>query len=410
MIEVQGKYTKGKIFTDNVEEKAYAQTIEACNQPWIIHPRWMPDIHYGEGCTIGTTYYVEGIGNADHVGVDIGCNMYVVRLKNRGMDLKILEQVIKTNVPMGFSNNLTKTDAEFVYDLKCADAPKIDINKGLYALGSMGGGNHFIEGNEDSEGNLYLVAHSGSRGLGFQVANHYSRLGAFNDYQAKRDAIIEKAKLSNEEQLIPERLEELKNNRNTMPNISGEVFENYIHDMKIMQKFALLNTELILWKIIDAMELSVDSYFHTVHNYIDTENMIVRKGAVSAQDGEMLVIPMNMGYGTLLCRGKGNADWNFSAPHGAGRTMSRGKARGTLSMEKFKSSMEFIYSPSVSKGTLDESPDAYKPPQEIIDNIHDTVDIVDVLKPFFNIKDTGKHEKRSKQHYQSLKESMYGIQ
>ena len=395
MIELNGKYNKAKVFTDNVEETATSQIIELCNQEFVKDSkiRIMPDTHAGAGCTIGTTMTMKDKVVPNLVGVDIGCGMYCVKLKDKGIDFEKLDEVIKKYVPSGqnvrsaYHKNNSKINLQ---ELKCKS--NLNIDRAMKSLGSAGGGNHFIECNKDSKGGLYLVIHSGSRYLGKQVAEYYQDLA----YKTLTDNKIDKAKLiekltregkSSQIQVELNKVKPIKINKQ-LAYLEGINFNNYLHDMNIVQKYADINRETMAEEIIKHMGLSVESSFSTIHNYIDLDNMILRKGAISSQKGEVVLIPMNMRDGSLLCIGKGNEDWNYSAPHGAGRILSRSKAKEKITLDEFKDSMEGIWTSSVCTSTIDESPMTYKPMQEIIDNIGDTVDIIDILKPLYNFKST----------------------
>jgi len=297
------------------------------------------------------------------VGVDIGCGMEVVKLANRDLDLQKLDNLIYAKIPSGF--NIRDKAHSFseqidLSELKCRK--KVDLNQGLRSIGTLGGGNHFIEINRDSEGYLYLVVHSGSRHLGLEVANLYQKEAHKSLSKTKSD--------------IPK----------SLCYLSGALFTDYLHDMKIIQRFADLNRKTIVNEIVKGMKLETLEQFTTIHNYIDLQAMILRKGAVSAKKGEMLLIPINMRDGSLLCRGKGNSDWNCSAPHGAGRLMSRTEAKSSLTLAQYKETMAGIYTTSVNKRTLDECPLAYKPLEEIVNNIGATVEIIDRIKPLYNFK------------------------
>lgn len=366
MIKIKGKYNSAIIYTDNVEETAIRQIETLCNQEFVEDSiiRIMPDVHAGAGCTIGTTMTIEDKIVPNLVGVDIGCGIEVIKLENRSINLQKLDDLIYKKIPSGFNIR----DKEHAFNdeidlnrLKCKD--KVNLTRARRSIGTLGGGNHFIEINKDSEGNLYLVVHSGSRHLGHQVATFYQR---------EAYKILKKLKKAD----MPKDL----------AYVFGEAFDDYIHDMKIIQRYADLNRKAMVQELITGMKLNTLSQFTTIHNYIDTDNMIIRKGAVSAKKGEMLLIPINMRDGSLICIGKGNPDWNYSAPHGAGRIMSRRQAKASLTLNQFKETMEGIYTTSVNRDTLDECALAYKPIEEIIKNIGDTVDIIDIIIPIYNFK------------------------
>lgn len=393
MIELQGKFASAKVFADTVDPSAITQIITLLNQPYIkgCKVRIMPDVHAGAGCTIGTTMTISDKVCPNLVGVDIGCGMKTVRVSERGIDLERLDNLIYSEIPAGC--NIRQTAHDFakqidLSELRCAKF--VDIDRALRSIGTLGGGNHFIEVSRDSSRQMYIVVHSGSRHLGVEIANYYQSAG----YKALRSdglkPIIEKLKAEHRETEIETTLQQIKAERLGIPKqlayVDGELFENYLHDMKIAQNFAELNRQAIIAKIINGMELTPNLQFTTVHNYIDTEKKILRKGAVSAKKGEPLLIPINMEKGSLLCVGKGNENWNYSAPHGAGRLMSRSEAKRNLSMAEFEHRMVGIYTTSVSENTLDECPMAYKPIEEIISNITPTAKIIDILEPIYNFK------------------------
>lgn len=396
MKEVIGKYNTAKIFTDVVDEKSIAQVKLLCDQPFTEGSkiRMMPDIHAGAGCTIGTTMTIKDKVVPNLVGVDIGCGMLCVELGKIDLDLEKLDGVIREHIPSGFNIRETQHEyTEFCYlpELSCYES--IDSDRAYRSIGTLGGGNHFIEVDKDDEGNLYLVIHTGSRHLGVEVCNYYQNW-AFDSEKAgniaARIILIEELKEQGREQDISTELAKL--NQTVTPKdlcwVGGYLFESYIHDMEIAQKYAMWNRYAIADVILDKMDLEVvaSAEFQTIHNYIDTVNMILRKGAVSAQKGEKLLIPINMRDGSLICVGKGNPDWNYSAPHGAGRLFGRMAAKKNFSVEEFKQSMEGIYTTSVNEDTLDECPMAYKSMDDIVNNIGDTVDILKVIKPIYNFK------------------------
>lgn len=395
-MKVKGKYTKAKIFTDVIEESALRQVRKMCDYSPF---RWskiriMPDVHAGAGCTIGTTMTIWDKVVPNMVGVDIGCGMAVAQLKEREIDFAALDAFIRQNIPAG----MTSREAPHAYaekidlsKLHCAKSVNLELAK--RSVGTLGGGNHFIEADRDEDGTLYLVVHSGSRHLGVEVAGYYQKqavrqMNKKEDERMKKQ--IEKLKrqkngeelgkaitvaLAMREQIDPDRA-----------YVSGELFWEYLDDMELVQEFADYNRQAIIDTIVRGMGLTVTDTFTTVHNYIDTEDMILRKGAVSARKGERLLIPINMRDGSLICVGKGKRDWNYSAPHGAGRAMSRGRAFATLSMEEFERQMQGIYTTSVCPETLDESPMAYKTLEDITKNIAPTVRIVKRILPVYNFK------------------------
>ena len=396
MIEVQGKYNNAKIFTDVVDSTSIAQVIELCNQEFTAGSRirMMPDIHAGAGCTIGTTMTITDKVVPNLVGVDIGCGMETVRIREKSVDLQKLDQVIHERVPSGFAirdkahDYLNKINLN---ELCCIS--HIKMSRAEKSIGTLGGGNHFIEMDKDDE-NLYLVIHSGSRHLGVEVANYYQEEGykALNhaDDAAIRE-LVSRLKAEGREKQIEKEIKRVKNLKQTnipksLAFVSGELFEQYIHDMKIVQHYAMLNRQAMVDEIVRAMGFHVEEQFTTIHNYIDTEAMILRKGAVSAKAGEKLLIPINMRDGSLICVGKGNEDWNLSAPHGAGRLMSRAEAKRSFTVSEFEKQMAEVYTTSVNKSTLDECPMAYKNMQDILNNIGPTAEVVKIIRPIYNFK------------------------
>lgn len=397
MLELNGKYNNAKIFTDIVDQTSISQVMLLLNQEFTSGSRirLMPDIHAGAGCTVGTTMTVRDKIVPNLVGVDIGCGMETVRIKEKHIELQKLDKLIYEEIPSGF-NIREKAHRYFnsvsLEELYCYK--KINPLRAEKSLGTLGGGNHFIEADKDEEGNIYIVVHSGSRHLGLEVANYYQNEGyAALNGASKRDIdeLIARLKAEGKEKTIQKSIKSLKNTKTTsipkqLAYVEGDLFDMYIHDMKIVQHFAELNRQAMIDEIIKGMKLSVEEQFTTIHNYIDTKNMILRKGAVSAEEGETLLIPINMRDGSLICTGKGNADWNCSAPHGAGRLMSRGEAKQSFTVSEFKKQMEGIYTTSVGKNTLDECPMAYKGMEDIVGNIGDTAEIKKIIKPVYNFK------------------------
>ncbi len=400
MIELRGEYNEAKIFTDIVDEASISQVLLLLNQEFVSESkiRLMPDIHAGAGCTIGTTMTITDKIVPNLVGVDIGCGMESVRVKETHIELQKLDKLIYNNIPSGF--NVREKKHKYFDEINLENLfcfKYIDQKRAEKSLGTLGGGNHFIEADKDDEGNIYIVVHSGSRHLGVEVANYYQEEGykSLNGSTKKDiDNLISDLKAQGREREIQKSIAALKDtNRTNIPRqlayVSGELFEQYIHDMKIVQKYAELNRQAMIHEIVKGMKLHVMEQFTTIHNYIDTEAMILRKGAVSAKKGEKLLIPINMRDGSLICIGKGNADWNQSAPHGAGRLMSRSAAKKTFTVSEFKKQMSDIYTTSVNKDTLDECPMAYKGIDDIVNNIGDTVDVIQVIKPIYNFKAGG---------------------
>lgn len=405
MKEIRGSYGVAKVFTDNIEDKAVEQIKILMNQPYAVdaNVRIMPDVHAGAGCTIGTTMYICNERICPNlVGMDIGCGVYVVYLNGiKEIDYEKLDRVIRNRIPSGYEiHSSVMIDDPELDELKCKDS--VDLDRAYKSIGTLGGGNHFIEIDKDDRGGYYLVIHSGSRHLGVEVATYYQNKGYDILKQNQKDTIdtiIHAFKAAGREREISAALAKLKNTEinKDLAYVGGDVYWDYIHDIKIVQRYASMNREQMAYIIIDKMgwgketmvRMYSDQQFHTIHNYIDydTERKpILRKGAVSAKKGELLIIPMNMRDGSLICRGKGNSDWNYSAPHGAGRILSRAGAKKEISIADYEKSMSGIYTTSVNEFTLDESPMAYKPMDEIISNISDTVDILKVIKPVYNFK------------------------
>jgi len=397
MIVLTGKYAEAKVYTDLIESTAIGQITQLCNQPVSdgARIRIMPDVHAGAGCTVGTTMTITDKVIPNIVGVDIGCGMEAVRLKEKHIEVQQLDKLIYRTIPSGFAirekphRYIGKLD---LTALCCYD--RIDHLRAEKSIGTLGGGNHFIEADKGEDGAIWIVIHSGSRHLGVEVAKFYQeeayrRLNKSS--QKEIDELIARLKAEGKEKSIQSEIKKLTNTKTTnvpkhLAYCEGELFEQYIHDMKIVQEFAMINRQAMMDEIIKGMGLHITDSFTTIHNYIDTENMILRKGAVSAQAGERLLIPINMRDGSLICTGKGNPDWNFSAPHGAGRLMSRSEAKQSFTVSEYKKQMQGIYTTSVNSGTLDECPMAYKSMEDIVGCIGDTVEINEVIKPIYNFK------------------------
>lgn len=404
---VKGEYSEAIIFTDDIEEEATEQIKELCSQPFAkgCKIRIMPDTHAGKSCVIGFTADLKDKVIPNIVGVDIGCGMLTISLGKEEIDLEKLDETIKKYVPSGMN----------VHEGRMVRYPEL---QNLYcyrmlrnskrierSIGTLGGGNHFIEIDKDKNDNKYLIIHSGSRNLGTQVAEYYQNLAVDlcsgkEDYFIKRDELIDTFKKQGRRKEIQKELKKLKEKYDSMfptyPKelcfLSGKYREEYLHDMNICQEYAVLNRNTIADIILKRMfnkSLSDYESFNTTHNYINFKDNIIRKGSVSAYKGEKLLIPINMRDGSLICIGKGNENWNYSAPHGAGRLMSRTKAKEVLNLEEFKDSMKGIYTSSVSENTLDEAPMVYKPMEEIINNIQETVEILEIIKPIYNFKAQG---------------------
>ena len=397
MIALNGKYNSAKVFTDVIDQVAAAQIIELCNQPMSegASIRIMPDVHAGAGCTIGTTMTITDKVVPNLVGVDIGCGMETVKLKETHIELQKLDKLIYEKIPSGFAVRTKPhrySEKIDLHELYCYD--RINPDRALCSIGTLGGGNHFIEADKGEDGSIYIVIHSGSRHLGVETAKYYQneayrRLNKSSDKEIGE--LIERLKAEGKQKNIQSELRKLENTKTTsvpkqLAYCEGELFEQYIHDMKIVQQFAMLNRQAMMDEIIKGMHLHVTEQFTTIHNYIDTDEMILRKGAVSAKSGEKLLIPINMRDGSLTCIGKGNPDWNCSAPHGAGRLLSRSQAKQSFTVSEFKKQMQGIYTTSVNAQTLDECPMAYKLLEDIVSNIGDTAEILEVIKPIYNFK------------------------
>nr|DAI14524.1 MAG TPA: tRNA-splicing ligase RtcB [Caudoviricetes sp.] len=403
-----------KIFTKNIEEQAINQINELLEQETFKNSkvRIMPDVHAGKGCVIGFTGNLGEKVIPNIVGVDIGCGMLCVELGNIDLDLEKLDKIIRQYVPSGMNvHDERKYKFLELQDLKCYRELK-DTKRLERSIGTLGGGNHFIEIDIDEDNNKYLVIHTGSRNLGKQVAEYYQELANqlcnynIGEYKEKQQELIKTYKEQGRKQEIQSALMKLKEkykiDHKKIPKdlayLEGQYREDYLHDMKICQEFAILNRKtianIILKNIMyyqdDEEPLNCwdlkDDYFETIHNYISFEDNIVRKGAISAKKEEKVLIPMNMRDGCIIGIGKGNDDWNCSAPHGAGRIMSRMQAKETFNLDEYKESMKNIYTTSVNENTIDEAPFVYKSMQEIIDNIGDTVDIIKIIKPIYNFK------------------------
>ena len=390
-----------KIFTDNVEEVALNQIHELLRQEAFKDSkvRIMPDVHAGKGCVVGFTGDLGEKVIPSIVGVDIGCGMFCANLGRIDIDYEKLDNYINDNIPSGGNVNEEKNVDFDLTGLICYDKLKhVDFLE--KSVGTLGGGNHFIEIDKDSDDNKYLVIHTGSRNLGVQIANYYQDLAdeicnhKILEYQKERDKLINEYKQSGREQEIQGALFDLKDKYENINGdipyefvyLEGKYREAYLHDMKICQKYAELNRYVIAKKIADYMGWNLNDYFESVHNYISFKDNIVRKGAISAKEGERVIIPINMRDGCILGVGKGNADWNYSAPHGAGRIMSRSQAKEMVDMEDYKKSMDGIYTTSVNENTVDESPFAYKPMEEILKNIVPSVTVSKIVKPVYNYK------------------------
>lgn len=397
MLEIKGKVNTAICYAKIVEDEAIEQIRRMCDYEFTegSRIRIMPDVHAGKGCTIGTTMTILDKAVPNIVGVDIGCGMYTVRLNTERPDFVKVDEAAHF-IPSGMRVWEGRQERFDLTGLKCYRQLR-DTKRLERSLGTLGGGNHFIEIDEASDGTKYLVIHSGSRNLGKQVAEYYQQLAidlgkGKETYFRQRDEIIRTYKEQGRRKEIQAALQAIAWDAREM-NIPedlcflyGSYLEDYLHDVEICQRFALRNREKMAEIILAKTGLEGTDAFHTIHNYIDTDEMILRKGAIAAHAGEKVLIPINMRDGSVLAMGKGNPEWNFSAPHGAGRIMSRRKAMDNLSLEEYKKVMDGIYTTSVSEATLDEAPMAYKSLEDIIDVIRDSVDIIDIMKPIYNFK------------------------
>lgn len=396
-MEIKGKVATAIAYANVIEDAAIEQIRRMCDYAFTEGSkiRIMPDVHAGKGCTIGTTMTIHDKAVPNVVGVDIGCGMYTVRLLETEIDFEHLDEAAHY-VPSGMNVWEGRKESFDLEALRCYRELK-DAKRLQRSLGTLGGGNHFIEVDRASGGTLYLVIHTGSRNLGKQVAEYYQHLAVElnqgrEEYFKKRDALIAEYKAAGRRKEIQAALKALHwaDKPLSVPEdlcfLYGEYLENYLHDVEICQRFARRNRELIAQILLERAGLTGADGFHTIHNYIDTDEMILRKGAIAAHKGEKVLIPINMRDGSVLAIGRGNPEWNYSAPHGAGRLMSRGAARETLSMEAYTEAMKGIYTTSVNPSTIDEAPMAYKSLEDIIDVIRDSVDVVDIMKPIYNFK------------------------
>ena len=399
MFEIKGKIATAICYAKVVEDEAIEQIRRMCDYDLTKNSkvRIMPDVHAGKGCTIGTTMTVTDKICPNIVGVDIGCGMYTVKLKDKEIDFEKIDEACHY-IPSGMNVWEGRMERFDLTQLKCYRLLK-NTKRLERSLGTLGGGNHFIEIDKAKDDTYYLIIHSGSRNLGKQVAEIYQQLAidlhmGKEEYFKKRDEIIRTYKEQGRRTEIQEALKQLKQNYDTQdldaPNdicwLYGSFMDDYLNDVEICQKFARRNRERMAEIIVERTKMTATEAFHTIHNYIDVDEMILRKGAIAAHDGEKVLIPINMRDGSVLAVGKGNLQWNNSAPHGAGRIMSRTKAKQSIDLEEYKSSMQGIYSTSVNKDTLDEAPMAYKSLEDIIDVIRETVDIIDIMKPVYNFK------------------------
>lgn len=398
MIQLNGKYTNAIIYTDKVDSTTLSQVTEIINNEVTegSNVRIMSDCHAGKGCVIGTTMTIKDKIVPNLVGVDIGCGVTTCIIpKSEEFTLEELEEIIRRVIPYGFEvhkhqqikkyESIAKYD---IQDLKCIQF--INENRAYKSVGTLGGGNHFIELGINEKEEKVLFIHSGSRNLGKQVCEFYQDLAIKQQDldKAKRNTLINDLKSKGREKDIEEELLRLKKptSNKYLAYLEGTDKDNYLHDMAIAQDYASVNRKVMIKNIMNELNIVNYEMFDTIHNYIDIENNILRKGAISAQKGEKLAIPINMRDGIIIGEGKGNEDWNYSAPHGAGRILSRGEAKRKVSLEEFTESMEGIFTTCVNKNTIDESPMAYKPIEDILDNIEDTVEVHCIVKPIYNFK------------------------
>ena len=399
MFEIQGKMNTAICFAKVVEDAAIEQVRRMCDYALTENSkvRIMPDVHAGKGCTIGTTMTVVDKACPNVVGVDIGCGMYTVKLADTEMDFKKIDEVCHY-IPSGMSTWEGRLERFDLTGLRCYRSLEHSVRLER-SLGTLGGGNHFIEVDKASDGSFYLVIHSGSRNLGKQVAEHYQELAidlnkGIGEYLEAREEIIRTYKEQGRRNEIQDALKKLKwekkNKGTSVPEdicwLYGTYLDDYLYDVEICQAFARRSREKMAEIILKRTGMTAVESFHTIHNYIDTKEMILRKGAIAAHEGEKVLIPINMRDGSVIAIGRGNPEWNYSAPHGAGRIMSRTKAKETLDMDAYKKAMEGIYTTSVNEQTIDEAPMAYKSLEDIIDVIRESVDVIYVMKPIYNFK------------------------
>ena len=398
-IEIKGKVNTALCYAKVVEDEAIEQIRRMCDYAMTegSRVRIMPDVHAGKGCTIGTTMTVTDKAVPNIVGVDIGCGMYTVNLGKDDIDFEKVDEAAHF-IPSGREVWEGRQEKFDLTELRCYRELK-DAKRLARSLGTLGGGNHFIEIDEAADGTKYLVIHSGSRNLGKQVAELYQKLAinlnrGYGEYLEKRDEIIRTYKEQGRKSEIQDALKQLHwqvyESPTSMPEdlcyLEGKYLEDYFHDVEICQAFARRSREKMAEVILERTGMTGSDAFHTIHNYIDTDEMILRKGAIAAHKGEKVLIPINMKDGSILAIGKGNPEWNYSAPHGAGRIMSRTKAKNELNLDEYKKAMEGVYTTSVNENTLDEAPMAYKSLDDIIDVIRESVDVIDVMKPIYNFK------------------------
>ncbi len=401
MLIIKGKYEECKIFTDNIEQAALSQIYTYVNS--IVskgtHPRIMPDVHYGKGSVVGFTARLNEYIVPTIIGTDIGCGVLTYNIGKVDIDFEALDKHIRAHIPLSsnihekYTLSIPKELKEEITDV--VNRLGLDLDYILRLLGKLGGGNHFIEIEEDGDGNRYITIHSGSRKFGFLVAQHYiNKAKAYLDKISKvNPEDIDKIKAKGTGGNIQKEVERLKaKKRKFMAGdfsyLSGKDKEWYLKDMEIAQRYAKANRRIMLGEILKFFNMDIDEehLIETVHNYINFDDHVVRKGAISAHKGERVVIPLNMKDGVIFGIGKGNEDWNWSAPHGAGRKYSRSEAKELIPLDEFKELMDGVYSTSISSATIDESPQAYKDSSEILSLLGDTIDIVGIARSIYNVK------------------------
>ena len=413
-LTLQGKYNTATVYTHNIEETAIGQVIGMLNEVITENTTVaiMPDVHAGKGSTIGTTIKLPENRKdwkvcPNVVSVDIGCSMRAVKLKEQNIDLKKLDNIINELIPAG-QNIYDKPQANAKQLYKLLDGLSFPLegeklDRVIRSCGTLGGGNHYLELGTDSNNQHWLTVHTGSRALGVIVATHHQKIaqGLLSENKKINQEIIDYLTANGRTTEIQSVLNDYNKNHITpsyvktkkrpvinpdLAYLDGTELNHYLNDIKIAQEYSTISRQLILKRICDAMNFTVVDEFESMHNYIDIDNGIIRKGATSAHNGERLIIPINMRDGSIFATGKGNPDWNFSAPHGAGRILSRSKAKEQLSLDDYKETMSGIYTTSIGESTLDEAPFAYKPIDEILDAITDTVTIDEIVKPIYNFK------------------------
>lgn len=395
MFELAGKYNKAVVYTDELESGAIGQIITLLNQPESAEStiRIMPDAHQGAGSTIGTTMTIKDTVVPNLVGVDIGCGLSVAIVAIRPEDVSFdqVDAAIRRFIPSGFAVQQKNHYHPYGKKVPYRDIRSpFNLDRAKASIGTLGGGNHFIEINQVDDDHIAIVVHSGSRNLGKRIAEHYQERAydELTSYFDSKKEIIDQLKKEGREGDIQDEFDALPKmmTPKELAYVKGQAFKDYLNDMVIAQRYAELNRQAMLDTLIEKMNWIVEDRFSTIHNYIDVENMILRKGAISAQKEERVIIPMNMRDGSLIAFGKGNSDWNYSAPHGAGRLMSRSKAKSLVTLHEFQQTMKDVWSTSVKISTLDESPMAYKPMEDIVRHVQETVEIDRIIKPLYNFK------------------------